>query len=234
MPAVDETTLLGLVTMLVANTGRYDLVGTKASGGDLVPDYTVNAGAYGYVNKAVRWWDRNARHVRKVRQKSVELLAGGSQITVPGLMSVQSMRLESGSTPLVQADESWLHSNVGADLSAVATSETAAYWAPAVKDSGDSGADPTYWILPPMATDTDVVVTGYFYTPAMTTGTDKNWWTLNWSEAVLYVAMQLVNDMDLNPFTNSTLKRLVDDVHRSVWTDDIMEEIAFYGDTMAG
>jgi hypothetical protein len=233
MPAVDETTLLGLTTMLVANTGRYDLVGTQASGGDLVPNFAVDAGAYGYINKAVRWLERNTRHTRKARKVVIEMDAGDAQVTVPGVASVVSARIVSQPCAMEQADESWLRAEYSiGDLPSLASAETPVYWARAVKEVEDT--DEVLWILPPPSADTSVEVIGFFYSAPLATGNTSNWWTVNWSEAVLYVAMQLVNDMDLNPFTNNTLRRLIEDIQRSVLTDDIMEEVAFYGDTMAG
>lgn len=232
MPAVNDTTLLGLTTLLVTGTGHFELVGTQSSGGDLVPDYTVDAGAYRYINKSVRWWDRQARHASKVRKARIAIGAGDCQITVPGVFTVASMRLVSSMVFLTQSEENYLHENVGEDLEALDAVETPLYWARAVKEVGDE--DEVFWILPPPASADTVEVMGYFQTAAMTTGADTNWWTLNWPEAVLYVAMQMVNDVDLNPFTNATLKQMIEDVKRSVWTDDIMEEIAMFGSTMAG
>lgn len=232
MPAVDETTLLGQVTMLVVNTGHYHLVGTQVSGGDTVPDFSVDAGAVAYINKAVRWWDRQSRHARKLKKTTVELAAGDVQITVAGFFSIKSMRVVTETCPLVQADEGWLHENVGADLEAVDAVETPKYWARALKAPND--VDEVFWILPPSGSDETIEVVGYAYTAALADDADTNWWLTNWPEAVLYVAQQLVNDNDMNPYTNSTLKQLVNDVQTSVWSDDIAEEIAFYGKSMAG
>ena len=232
MPAVDDSTLLGQVTLLVTGTGHFELVGTKTESGDLVPDYTVDAGAYRVINNAVRWWDRQARHKGKVRKARIAITAGDAQITVPGVFSVASMRFIDSQTFLTQSEEAWLYENVGEDLEALDSVETPLYWARAVKEVGDE--DEVFWILPPPATTATVEVMGYFYTAPMTAGTDTNWWLTNWPEAVMYVAMQMVNDVDLNPFTNATLKQMIEDVKRSVWTDDIMEEIAMFGSTMAG
>jgi len=232
MPEPDGTTLVGVVTLLVRHTGHYQLVGTQVSGGDTVPDYSVDAGAYEFVNRAVRWWDRQARHSSKVRKSRIAIAAGDAQVTVPSVFSVASMRFTDSQEYLTQSEESWLYANVGADLEALDSVETPLYWARATKSVGDE--DEVFWITPPPSTNRTVEVMGYYYSAPLTTGTDTNWWLSRFPEAVLYVAMQMVNDLDMNPFTNATLKAMIEDVKRSMWTDDIQEEIAMYGSTMAG
>jgi len=232
MPSVDDTTFLGLRTLLVTGTGHYHLVGTQSSGGDTIPDYTVDAGANFYIQKALRWCDRHARHCRKLEKADVTVGADVSSVAVTA-HSVTEVRITDQTTPLLQADEDWLRKELDeADLTAVASALKPLYWAPKMGEADDTTR--SIWIMPPPTAAKTAEVRGMYYTAALSGDSDTNWWTLNFSELVLYVAMQMVNDLDLNPFTNATLMRLIEDVKRQMIIDDVQEEVAYNGTTMAG
>lgn len=227
MPSVDSTTWLGARTLLAFRTGRFDLVGV--SGGS--PDYTTDNGADFFLKKAIRWWDREIKHARKQKVEYVTLAAGDVSIEVSAY-AVLSVRPTTLQQALIQANEEWLREQYSGDLTAVAADSYSLYWAHKTQEADSLVKE--VWILPPTGADQSIEVKGYFYTPITTDDDDTNYWLTYFDEAVLYVAMQMVNDMDLNPFTNSTLKSLRDSVERHILSEVIAEEIEFYGTERAG
>ena len=61
-----------------------------------------------------------------------------------------------------------------------------------------------------------------------------NWWTVNFHDVILYIAMRLVNKQDLNVEADRALMDMIETVKRAIWTEDIMDEIQFFGDTIQG
>lgn len=229
-PGAGETTLQGLRTLVVQKTGRYELVGTQASGGDTIPDYAVDNGVDFFINKATKWLDEQTS---KQRRKDVALTAGTYEVTVNSAsIAIDYVDLVDSAQELIPVNELWLKENFGPDF-ALSASGTPLYWAfQTEKDSG-SGAT-KLWLLPIADTDTTVQIHGKYYESVLVNNSDTNWWTLRHAEKVVYVAILLLNELDLNSSVNNTLFRLVEEIRKAIISADIMDEITLQGNVMRG
>lgn len=231
MPAVDSTTLLGLRTQLVYETGDYRLVGTQSSGGDTVPNFTVDAGADYHINKAIRWLERECQHVGKRTKKNVALNSGVYSVSVTA-RSISGIRVTDDDEFLTQVNETWLFEKYGEDLTAVSSDTTPLYWSFKTGDVDD--VTKSIWVLPPPNSNRTLEVYGQYWTTALSAGDDTNWWTTNYSDAILYIAIRQVQNLDLNRYSDPILLGMIADIKRAIWTEDIQNEMAFFGDTMQG
>ncbi len=225
-----ETTLQGLRRLVVEKTGIYHLVGTQASGGDTVPDYASDNGIDFYINKAIKWLDEQ---VMRKRRKDVSLSAGAYTITLDSsLMAIDYVDLDDQDDALTPVSENWLKETFGYDFNTAKTG-TPLYWAEhSDRDSGSTNK--ALWLLPVTEEDTVVQIHGRYYETALVNNSDTNWWTLRHAEKVVYVAILLINEMDLNASPNNTLVRLIEEVRRALITQDIMNEVSVFGDVMRG
>jgi hypothetical protein len=88
--------VLEVITQVVKQTGEYSLVGTQASGGDIVPDYTVDNGILYYVNKALRQLEEEIRVESRKKLAYYKLLNGQSRIIAKDLILIDSLSLKNG------------------------------------------------------------------------------------------------------------------------------------------
>lgn len=228
--SADKTTLQGLRTLLVKRTGLTHLVGTTTSGGDTVPDYSVDNGADSFINEAVRWWDD---HCYISRMEQVSLAADAYEVTLPtNLLAIEYITLSDATESLLPVNELWMREGYAIPFSGH-TSETPLYWC--FKGGSDVGAlAKTIYVMPPNDISRYLQVHGYFREDELVENADTNWWTTYHWDKVLYVAMQLVLDMDLNPDGNSTLQRLLNEMHRAVIREKVYNEVTTYGHIMRG
>lgn len=231
MPNVDATTRLGLRTQLVFETGYYHLVGTQSSGGDTVPDYTDDQGADYYLDTALRWLERECKHKGKRSKVNVSITGGDDSFDITA-RNVSGIRLTDDDDFLTQVTEDWLFETYGADLTAVSAVATPLYWA---FKTGAAGAETqSVWIMPPPAADKTAEVYGHYWSVLGSGDSATNWWTVNFHDVILYIAMRLVNKQDLNVEADRALMDMIETVKRAIWTEDIMDEIQFFGDTIQG
>jgi hypothetical protein len=199
-------------------------------GSDTVPDYDVDNGADLYINMAVRWWDEKF-YIE--RMQSVALSVDAYELTLPDtLLSVEYMALDDQQDPLTAVNERWMREAFGVPFSGE-TSETPLYWC--FKGGSDAGsANKTIYIMPPNDISRNVLVYGHFREAELVDNADTNWWTLNHWDKVLFVAVQLALDLDLNPDGNSTLQRLLYEVQQSIVRHKVYNEVSVHGTVMRG
>lgn len=86
--------VLEAITQAVKQTGEYSLVGTQASGGDIVPDYTVDNGILYYLNKALRQLSQEMRVDSQKKVAYFHLREGSSRVICPNLILIDSLSLK--------------------------------------------------------------------------------------------------------------------------------------------